>query len=366
MRHTKNRDDNGLGDSDPSWAQILVTGEMKSNPIEDGQETAWLDLATYAREVFRTQEPRFVLGFTLCGSIMRLWHFDRSGSSESCSFDINDNGFRFIQVILGYHLMNNKQLGLDPTIQHSNGKRFTKISRDDRVERLSLSKEIRKQAAVVGRATTCWRAYCDDNESTEPLVVKDSWQYKERPEGEKLIKEATDKGVRNIARYYHHETVQIDGTDDDTMLNVRGGLMKSYTRTTSRQKGSSKPEAQPSESLEKTPASQSQGRTQSRNQSRSDARKRSPDSVQMAPPLTKRSCSTLRSMASAMHSHNRVHRRVITRNPGRPIYEASSRVAVIKGFIGAISGRYIHICITDFLTNWNRARVSAECRNSSP
>jgi len=33
---------------------MLVTGELKSNPIEDGQEPAWLDLATYAREVFRS------------------------------------------------------------------------------------------------------------------------------------------------------------------------------------------------------------------------------------------------------------------------------------------------------------------------
>ena len=30
-----------------------------------------------------------------------------------------------------------------------------------------------------------------------------------------LIKEATEKGVRNIARYYHHENVQINEKDDD-------------------------------------------------------------------------------------------------------------------------------------------------------
>ena len=76
----------------PNWAQMLVTGELKSNPIEDGQEPAWLDLATYAREVFRTQDRRFVLGFTLCGYMMRLWHFDWSGSSGSSSFDINQDG----------------------------------------------------------------------------------------------------------------------------------------------------------------------------------------------------------------------------------------------------------------------------------
>lgn len=28
------------------WAQMLVAGELKSNPIEDGQEPAWLGLST--------------------------------------------------------------------------------------------------------------------------------------------------------------------------------------------------------------------------------------------------------------------------------------------------------------------------------
>jgi hypothetical protein len=31
-----------------NWAQILVIGNLNCNSIEDGQEPAWLDLATYA------------------------------------------------------------------------------------------------------------------------------------------------------------------------------------------------------------------------------------------------------------------------------------------------------------------------------
>ena len=326
-----------------NWGEILVTGELKSNAILDGQTPAWLDLATYAREVFRAQDRRFVLGFTLCGSMMRLWQFDRSGSSGSSSFDINEDGYRFVHVMLGYFLMNDKQLGRDPTIQQSNGKRYIEVTRDDQIERLFLTEEIRKQVAVAGRATTCWRAYCDGDDSKEPLVVKDSWQYEERPEEGELIKEATSKGVRNIARYYHHETVRIDEKNDDTIGNVRGGMMKTCGRTTFRQKSFNKPEAQISESLEKTNASRS--RNQSRNPSRSNSRKRSSDSALMAPPLTKRSCLSLRPVNPENSVRNRVHRRVITRDPGRPIYETSSPVAVVKGFIGAISGKSASICI---------------------
>lgn len=36
--------------------------------------------------------------------------------------------------------------------------------------------------------------------------------------------------------------------------------------------------------------------------------------------------------------HNRVRRRTITRDPGKLIYKASSPLAIINGFIGAIKG----------------------------
>lgn len=100
-RHEQSKgDEDGVGETfdepNSNWAEILVTGELISNPIEDGQTPAWLDLAMYAREVFRIQDRRFVLGFTLCGAIMRLWQFDRLGSSGSCSFDVNEDGLNLL------------------------------------------------------------------------------------------------------------------------------------------------------------------------------------------------------------------------------------------------------------------------------
>jgi len=324
-----------------NWADILVTGELKSNPVEDGQTPAWLDLATYVREVFRTQDRRFVLGFTLCGSMMRLWQFDRSGSSGSSSFNINEDGFTFTRVMLGYFLMNDEQLGLDPTIQQSDGKRYMEITRNDKIERLILTEDIQKQAVVVGRATTCWKAYRDGDESKEPLIVKDSWQYEERPEEGELIKEATDKGVRNIARYYHHETVQVGGKNDDTIKNVRRGFMKTCGRTTFRQKSFTGAESSASEALGRAVAGQAQ--------SRSLSRKRSLSSAQMAP-SNKRSCSSRRSRDPAMPTHNRIRRRVITRDAGKTIQKANSLKAVLNGLIGAINGR-CSILSTENLAN---------------
>ena len=324
-----------------NWSEILVTGELKSNPDQDGQEKAWVDLATYAREVFRTQDRRFVLGFTLCGSVMRLWHFDRSGASGSSSFDINQDGLTFIRVMLGCYLMTDEQLGLDPTIQGPEGKRFVEITRDGQVERLVLTAKIKKQAAIVSRATTCWRAYRNTDKTKKPLIVKDSWQYEERPEEGLLIQEATNGGVENIARYYHHEIVRVHGEIDDTLGNVRGGLMKEYGRTSFRQKAVKKPGAT-------APKPQGQAAV-GQMQPPPLLRKRSSSSVQLElQSPAKRSRSSFQSQEPEKPLHNRVHRRIVTRDAGKDIYEAKSLRGIINGFLGAIHGKYVRISPTTF------------------
>jgi hypothetical protein len=79
------------------WSQVLVPGELKSNPDLDTVSKTWRDLGRYVREVFTAQESRrYVLGFTLCGSIMRLWGFDRAGAIASEAFDIHRDAVKFI------------------------------------------------------------------------------------------------------------------------------------------------------------------------------------------------------------------------------------------------------------------------------
>ena len=55
----------------PLWDRIPVVGELKSQVEENNQRPVFQGLAQYAREVFRTQDRRFVLGFTLCGPVLR-------------------------------------------------------------------------------------------------------------------------------------------------------------------------------------------------------------------------------------------------------------------------------------------------------
>ncbi|KAK0704195.1 hypothetical protein B0T21DRAFT_397094 [Apiosordaria backusii] len=269
-------------DSRCHWSQILVPGELKSNQAADTAAKAWLDLGTYAREVLAAQDTRrFVLGFTICGSFMRIWEFDRLGGLASERFDINEDGLRFVSTVLGFLWMNEEELGFDPTFTTANGQRFIEIERNGSKERLIIDEVMQRARCVAGRATTCWKAH-REGQPQIPLVIKDSWQYPERDEEGELLREVTSKGVVNVARYYYHETVQIRGTDDDVRT------------TSSTQTGASLPHS-------------------------------------------KRACLVSPVKAGGDLS-NRVHRRVILRDYGKPIYKASSLTSLLAALDGCIEG----------------------------
>ncbi|CAH0053938.1 unnamed protein product [Clonostachys solani] len=202
-------------DSRCHWSQILVPEELKSNRSADKASEAWLDLGRYAREVLAAQDDRrFVLGFTICGSLMGIWAFDRLGGIASEQFDVNEDRLRF---------MNEGQLGYNPTIMTANKERFIKITRNGSTERIIVDGVMQRARCIAGRVTTCWKAHREGRPEM-PLVIKDSWQFSERDEEGELLQEATGKGVVNVARYYHHETVTVHEMDDEIPGNIRGGL----------------------------------------------------------------------------------------------------------------------------------------------
>ncbi|KAM3506673.1 hypothetical protein MY11210_007464 [Beauveria gryllotalpidicola] len=313
-------------DSRCHWVQILVPGELKSNPSADIASKAWLDLGRYAREVLAAQSTRrFVLGFTICGSLMRIWVFDRLGGVASEKFDINEDGLRFVYTVLGFLWMSEEQLGFDPTIRKAGEELFIEIKRNGSTERIIIDKELQRIPCIAGRATTCWKAHREGHEG-DPLVIKDSWQYPERDEEGELCREVTDTGrVVNVARYYYHETVRVRGADDDVLASVRGGL---DVKTASNYL--------PQRSVPSSGANRSRASRASRRggASGSAGQKRSSSQTGAALPPRKRSCSASPTKASGDALRNRIHRRVILRDYGKPIYEASCRSA----FLGAIEG----------------------------
>ncbi|KAF1924748.1 uncharacterized protein M421DRAFT_424639 [Didymella exigua CBS 183.55] len=321
-------DDPSAGaDSKYHWKQILVPGELKSNPAADVASKAWLDLGRYAREVLAAQDNRrFVPGFTLCGSRMRLWNFDRLGGIASSQFDINKDGLQFVSAVLGFLWLNEEQLGFDPTIITAGGKRYIEIERHDRPERLILDKVIKRVPCVAGRATTCWKAYREGDESRAPLVIKDSWQYPEREEEGELLREATEKDVVNVARYYHHGTVRMGDQDDTIRGHVRRGL--DVTKATNYLP----------ESKMRPPGTTVRSLSWKGGQSSSAAgRKRSSSCTNAPLPPSKRTCSSS-PVKSGRATADRVHRRVIIRDYGKPIYMASTKTSLLAAMEGCIAG----------------------------
>ncbi|KAF9870758.1 hypothetical protein CkaCkLH20_11860 [Colletotrichum karsti] len=309
-------------DSQYHWKQILVPGELKSNPSANIASKAWLDLGRYAREVLAAQDTRrFVLGFTLCGSFMRVWSFDRLGAIASEQFDINKDGLQFVITVLGFLWMDEEALGFDPTVKLSDNKRFINIMRDGSTERIVIDELLGRARCVAGRAATCWKAHPEGHPET-PLVIKDSWQYPERDEEGDLLREVTDKDVVNVARYYHHETVQVHETNDDIWNNVRHGL--NVTAASNYRPGR---QMQPSNMAKDT---MRKGRS-------STSRKRLSSQTDSILPPSKRSCSASPTKATSIPP-NRVHRRIILQDYGKPIYEASSRSALLAALVGCIEG----------------------------
>jgi hypothetical protein len=290
------------------WNQILVPGELKSSPSADIPSEARLGLARYAREVLATQHTRrFVLGFTLCGSLMKVWMFDRLGGIASEQFDINKDGLRFVSTILGFQWMDEEQLGFDPTIITAQGQQFIEIEREGTRERLILDESMRRARCIAGRATTCWKAHREGDPHTL-FVVKDSWQYPERDEEGELLREATAKGAVFMARYYHHETVRVRNAVDDVQNNVRKGL--DVTKASNYR-----------QSLSQLPPTTNTARPLRDGRSSSIAgEKRTSSQAGARLPPNKRPCSTLPPKAGREALSNRVHRRVILRDFGDPIY----------------------------------------------
>ena len=128
----------------------------------------------------------------------------------------------------------------------------------------------------------------------------------------------------NVARYYHHETVYVGSKEDDICNNVRKGL--DITRATNYK-----------EDLMMPP--RPVGVKISARKGRSSSRKRSSSYTNAPLPPSKRTCSGSPPKGGRrLATLNQVHRRVITRDYGKPPYEASPRAAMLAALKGGIEG----------------------------
>ncbi|KAL1952767.1 hypothetical protein VTO42DRAFT_4273 [Malbranchea cinnamomea] len=190
--------------ADHDLKDIEVIGELTAS--DERVKEPLVQLAWYARDVFSVQPTRrYLHAFTICGSLMTTWVFDRSGCYSQCRFNIHKEPERFIRVIAGYTMMDEDELGLDTFMERDGDRRrFIHVEHEGRPRKLQLEPHpLIRQRAIVCRGTSCYLAKDPDSEDYDH-VAKFSWvSARRRPEAElfKLAKERNVKGIAELVGY---------------------------------------------------------------------------------------------------------------------------------------------------------------------
>ncbi|KAK2812070.1 hypothetical protein FQN50_001781 [Emmonsiellopsis sp. PD_5] len=201
------------------WKDIRVVGELKQSVDEIRTKGTLLQIARYVREVFIAQPTRrFVHAFAVCGTKAEAWVFDRSGPFSSGPFDVYEDPKRFFSMLAGYAMMTDDELGLDTLIkQNEDGANTMTIERDgvgDRKTTVLLNlKPLCSPFAIVCRGTTCFLADVDKMQG----VAKFSWTSDKRASEKELLKLAHERGVKGVAEVIGYR-------DITTIAELRAGL----------------------------------------------------------------------------------------------------------------------------------------------
>lgn len=159
-----------------------------------------------------------------------------------------------------------------------------------------------------------------------------------------MLREASMKGTENMAKYYHHEVVQVGGIDDDIRGNVRRSLDMTVATVSI-----------PADSEQSSPATSMQisnsnnlvtgqretsagGNRASQSSNAGIRRKRLLSQVESRLHPRKRRSPMSTQTSRNNELENRIHRRLIVQSYGKRIHEASSLNSLLAGLEGCING----------------------------
>ena len=191
------------------WRDILVIGELKQSKYD--LRGTMLQISRYVRDVFSHQPTRrFVHAFTLSGTEMETWVFDRSGPYSAKTFDVHEEPEKFVQIICGYVMMSDEELGLNTFTEQAAGKQFITLPANGpcgKKRKLELEPDpIAHQRAIVCRGTAVYGAKSPRAEKRQ-CVVKFSWTSAARPSEADLLAKAEGRGVKGVPRLYGHKEI---------------------------------------------------------------------------------------------------------------------------------------------------------------
>ncbi|KAM4066706.1 kinase [Hirsutella rhossiliensis] len=157
----------------------LFVKRKNGQPPDAAHDWSDVEIGRYVRDVFSCQPTR------------------RPGA-----FDIHDKPKRFIQVIAGYAMMNDEELGLDRFTELDGNSRLIHVDQDGASARKRLrleSQPFTRQRAVVCRGTSCYLTKPPDSEDWS-YVVKFSWTSDRRKPEADLLRLARQRGVEGLPR----------------------------------------------------------------------------------------------------------------------------------------------------------------------
>ncbi|PGH01766.1 hypothetical protein AJ79_07814 [Helicocarpus griseus UAMH5409] len=137
---------------------------------------------------------------------MEAWVFDHSGPYSSGVIDISKDLKRFFQVLIGYTMMSDEELGLDTFIaREEDGSKSIIVKGPGTSEEteLKLGEILFFQCAIVCRGTT----YFLTTDGQVEGVAKFSWVSDKRQSEIELLELAGQKNVQGIARIIGHSTI---------------------------------------------------------------------------------------------------------------------------------------------------------------
>ncbi|KAA8894046.1 hypothetical protein FN846DRAFT_913332 [Sphaerosporella brunnea] len=235
------------------WRSIRVIGELKANPDESNSDSTLAQLANYVREIFNAQPSRrWVHAFTLCGSHLRTWMFDRSKATTSRLIDVNAEPELLLRIICGYAVMDATSVGFDQSIKSGSkddgvydptvafaipatSPPYIYASIDNKTVQLEIDPNaLFNRRSIVTRGSVCWKArpYQHPPEAPWPYAVKDQWRAAERPSECELISSMQQsrqrKGDVGLPQYMSYGDHIQDGQPVDIVTTVRRDLVSSH------------------------------------------------------------------------------------------------------------------------------------------
>ncbi|OBT47644.1 hypothetical protein VE00_02916 [Pseudogymnoascus sp. WSF 3629] len=153
-----------------------------------------------ARQIFEAQPARrFLHGFQMCGSVMELWVFDRSGAFSSEEVDTAMTPDLLIETLASYAMMGDEEVGLNSFIKKDGLRSYVEFEGGE-AERFYLEPElIAAPRYIVGPSTTCYvsRRLTSDKPN---LVVKFAWREDKRHTELEFLTLTKERNVRGVIK----------------------------------------------------------------------------------------------------------------------------------------------------------------------